>query len=58
LFEAQYSMCYGMDGRGGANAANFHQPAVQRQSDGTMFWKIGAGNLNKGMPSFKQLSDK
>lgn len=58
LFEAQCSMCHGMDGQGVANAANFHAPAVQRESDGTLFWKITKGNQNKGMPSFKHLSEE
>jgi mono/diheme cytochrome c family protein len=55
LYEAQCSMCHGMDGRGIANAANLHEPAVQRQSDGSMFWKITNGNPDKGMPSFQQI---
>jgi mono/diheme cytochrome c family protein len=54
LYNDQCSMCHGPDGRGLANAANFHEPAVQRQSDGTLFWKITTGNTKKGMPSFKQ----
>lgn len=58
LYEAQCSMCHGMDGEGLANAANFHEPAVQRQSDGTIFWKITNGHQDKGMPPFKQLTDK
>jgi mono/diheme cytochrome c family protein len=57
LFEAQCSMCHGSDGRGLANAANFHMPAVQRQTDGTLFWKMTNGNPEKGMPSFRSLSD-
>ncbi|HYG99272.1 MAG TPA: c-type cytochrome [Terriglobales bacterium] len=57
LFEAQCSMCHGMDGSGMANAANFRNAAVQRESDGTLFWKISRGNQNKGMPSFKNLSE-
>lgn len=58
LFEAQCSMCHGVDGRGMANSANFHAPAVQRESDGTLFWKISKGNQNKGMPSFKHLTEQ
>jgi mono/diheme cytochrome c family protein len=57
LFEIRCSMCHGSDGQGLANAANFHMPAVQRQTDGTLFWKITNGNLAKGMPSFRELSD-
>lgn len=58
LFEAQCSMCHGVEGRGLANAANFHNPDVQQESDGTLFWKITNGNKNKGMPSFKYLSEE
>lgn len=58
LFEAQCSMCHGMDGRGIANAANFHNATVQRESDGTLFWKITKGNQNKGMPPFKHLTEQ
>jgi mono/diheme cytochrome c family protein len=58
LFDAQCSMCHGVDGRGIANAANFHTAAVQRESDGTLFWRITKGNQNKGMPPFKHLSEQ
>lgn len=58
IFESQCSMCHGSDGRGLANAANFHVPAVQAQSDGVLFWRITNGNATKGMPAFKSLSDK
>jgi len=57
IFEARCSMCHGSDGKGLNNAANFHKPAVQQQSDGTLFWKIGNGHLAKGMPSFRELSE-
>ncbi len=58
LYEEQCSLCHGGDGQGLNNAANFHVAAVQRQSDGTFFWKITNGNPDKGMPAFKTLSDK
>lgn len=58
LFDAQCSMCHGSDGAGLANAANLHEPAVQKQSDGTLFWKITTGNQKKGMPSFERLPEK
>ncbi len=57
LFEAQCSMCHGMDGKGLSNAADLHLPVVQSQSDGTLFWKITTGHQHKGMPSFQRLTD-
>jgi mono/diheme cytochrome c family protein len=32
-------------------------PAVQLQSDGTLFWKITNGNTGKGMPAFSKLPE-
>jgi mono/diheme cytochrome c family protein len=58
LFEGQCSMCHGLDGTGVSNAANLRLPVVQKQSDGTLFWKITNGHQEKGMPSFKRLPDK
>lgn len=57
IFEAQCSMCHGSDGQGLNTAANFHDATVQRESDGALFWKITNGHPEKGMPSFKALSD-
>jgi mono/diheme cytochrome c family protein len=57
LFEDQCSMCHGSDGKGLTIAANFHKPAVQAEPDGTLFWKITNGHPQKGMPSFKKLSE-
>jgi mono/diheme cytochrome c family protein len=58
IFDAQCAMCHGFDGRGLANAANFHEPAVQNQPDGALFWKITTGHQQKGMPSFQRLPEK
>lgn len=57
LFEAQCSMCHGVDGSGLANAANLRMPVVQKESDGTLFWKITTGHQQKGMPSFQRLPE-
>jgi mono/diheme cytochrome c family protein len=57
LYDAECAMCHGTDGRGVANAANLHEPAVQRQSDGALFWKITTGHPEKGMPGFKHLPE-
>jgi mono/diheme cytochrome c family protein len=57
LFDANCAMCHGFDGRGIANAANFHVPAVQKETDGTLFWKMTTGHAVKGMPSFQRLTE-
>jgi mono/diheme cytochrome c family protein len=57
-FESQCSMCHGADGTGVSNAANLRLQAVQKQSDGTLFWKMTEGNQDKGMPSFKRLPEQ
>jgi len=57
IFEDQCSMCHGSDGQGLNRAGNFHKPAVQAQSDGTLFWKMTNGHVEKGMPSFNALPE-
>jgi mono/diheme cytochrome c family protein len=32
-------------------------PAVQKETDGALFWKISNGNSRTGMPSFSSLPD-
>ncbi len=44
-------------GQGLKKAADFHLPAVQQQTDGTLFWKITNGNPDRGMPSFSRLPE-
>jgi hypothetical protein len=39
------------------HSADLQLPVVQDQSDGTLFWKITNGNLNRGMPSFSRLPE-
>lgn len=57
LFNKQCAVCHGQEGQGKDDAPNLHLPAVQRQTDGTLFWKISEGHSEKGMPAFKTLSD-
>lgn len=59
-----YSMycfsCHGDTGYGdgpaggsmGVRPANFHDPKIQKQKDGSMFWKLSNGKGN--MPPFKE----
>ncbi|HZQ70620.1 MAG TPA: c-type cytochrome [Terriglobales bacterium] len=59
LFLRNCVECHGEDGAGLANkrAADLQLPAVQQQSDGTLFWKITNGNTDRGMPSFSNLPE-
>ncbi len=58
LFERNCVECHGSQGIGIAhNAANLTSPAVRQESDGTLFWKITNGHLEKGMPSFSGLPE-
>ena len=57
LFRRHCAECHGDEGRGLKKAADFHLPAVQQQTDGTLFWKITNGNPDRGMPSFSRLPE-
>lgn len=58
LFQRNCVECHGAGGTGEKNnSANFTLPAVQDQSDGTLFWKITNGNPRRGMPSFSGLPE-
>ncbi len=52
LFAEKCATCHGKEGRGTEKAPDLTAPAVQAQTDGALFWKIGSGNTRKGMPSF------
>ncbi len=50
--------CHGEDGAGlQEGVSNLQSPDVQKQSDGTLFWKISTGNVKKGMPAFGKLDE-
>jgi mono/diheme cytochrome c family protein len=57
LFLRHCAECHNRDGTGLKNAADLQLPFVQKQSDGTLFWKITNGNLPHGMPSFSNLPE-
>ncbi len=59
LFQRNCVECHGEDGGGivKKHAADLHLPMVQRQSDGTLFWKITNGNPDRGMPSFSNIPE-
>ncbi len=57
LFAEKCATCHGNEGRGTEKAPDLTEPAVQAQTDGALFWKIGSGNTRKGMPSFSFLPE-
>lgn len=57
LFMRHCVECHNEDGTGLQDAANLTLPSVQKQSDGSIFWKITNGNVKAGMPPFARLSD-
>jgi mono/diheme cytochrome c family protein len=59
LFLRNCAECHRPDGSGleKKHSADFHLPAVQQQTDGTLFWKITNGNAGRGMPSFSKLPE-
>jgi mono/diheme cytochrome c family protein len=57
LFMRHCAECHNEDGTGLQDAANLTLPEVQKQSDGSIFWKITNGNVKAGMPPFARLTD-
>lgn len=57
LFMRHCAECHNEDGSGLQDAANLQLPEVQKQTDGSIFWKITNGNVKAGMPPFARLSD-
>jgi mono/diheme cytochrome c family protein len=58
VFERTCAQCHG-DTRHERknNAPDLATPAVQQESDGSLFWRISNGNSRKGMPSFSNLPE-
>ena len=59
LFSRNCVECHGREGTGieVKHSADLQLPVVQRQSDGTLFWKITNGNAKRGMPSFSKIPE-
>ena len=57
LFHQRCTPCHGEDARGTRRGPDLTAAAVQRQSDGALFWKITSGNTRTGMPTFSFLPD-
>jgi mono/diheme cytochrome c family protein len=59
LFLRNCAECHDKDGAGMVkkHSADLQLSVVQKQSDGTIFWKITNGNTDRGMPSFSKLPE-
>jgi len=57
LFKRHCVECHGTTGEGLKKAADLQLPAVQAQTDGTLYWKITNGNPDRGMPSFSGIPE-
>lgn len=57
LFMRHCAECHNEDGSGLQDAADLRLAEVQKQSDGSIFWKITNGNVKAGMPPFARLTD-
>jgi mono/diheme cytochrome c family protein len=59
LFIRNCVECHGRDGAGieKKHSADLQLPVVQKQTDGTLFWKITNGNAKRGMPSFSKIPE-
>jgi mono/diheme cytochrome c family protein len=57
LFLRKCAECHNEDGSGIQDAANLQVQEVQKQTDGSLFWKITNGNVKRGMPPFSKLPE-
>jgi len=58
LYAANCAACHGQTGQGTGNIPMLAGGPAQSANDGEVFWFITNGDLNSGMPSWKQLSDQ
>ncbi len=56
IFTKTCAVCHD-SGSSTQKAPHFSSDAVQKESDGELFWKISNGNTRSGMPSFSSLPD-
>ena len=59
LFQRHCAECHGDDASGGKkkNSPGLAAGVIQRQTDGTLFWKITNGKSDGEMPSFSRLAE-
>jgi len=58
LYAANCAACHGQSGQGTGNIPALADGPAGSANDGELFWFITNGDLNNGMPSWKQLSDQ
>lgn len=58
LFARMCTSCHGDESHPQKNGApDLRSEAVQKESDGALFWRISNGNSRKGMPSFSGIPE-
>jgi mono/diheme cytochrome c family protein len=58
VFERTCAQCHGDEKHERKNKApDLASPAVQQETDGSLFWRMSNGNSRKGMPSFSSLPE-
>jgi glucose/arabinose dehydrogenase len=58
LYSSNCLGCHGSKGAGSGNIPALAGGPTQKAKDGEIFWFISQGDLNNGMPSWKQLSEQ
>jgi glucose/arabinose dehydrogenase/cytochrome c5 len=58
LYSANCAACHGQRGQGTGNIPALADGPAQTANDGELFWFITNGDLNNGMPSWKQLPEQ
>jgi glucose/arabinose dehydrogenase len=57
LYATNCSGCHGARGEGTANVPGLANGLTQQAKDGELFWFIGRGDVNNGMPSWSHLPE-
>lgn len=59
LFQRHCAECHGEGAGGGKkkNAPSLALDSIQRQTDGTLFWKVSNGKTDGDMPDFSRLTE-
>ena len=57
LFADHCAKCHGADALGSRKKPSLRAPAVQKASDGEIFWLLRNGDLRHGMPSWSAIPE-
>jgi mono/diheme cytochrome c family protein len=58
IFQRSCVMCHGDTTHERTNhAPDLSSPAVQSETDGTLFWRVSQGNSRRAMPSFSNIPE-